>query len=189
MRRVQGDGRCALIGLSSKSRKLPGMERCLSIVRVVVLGAAGVAAAVASAGCGLAGTDEAAPRTRTAADPPVVLHGEAARAARAVDRLARALRDGDVERLCRAGAVFTSAVVAEMDRVGGGCEASLELSSELRHPPALRVTRLAYEVDLATAEVRVGRHSTIPLDIVRDGRRWLVSFSDGLDPIGALNRP
>jgi hypothetical protein len=59
------------------------------------------------------------------------------------------------------------------------CEASVELSDALAHPPALTVTKLTRTNGLATARVRVGNRSTIPLDIVRSGRRWLVSFSDG----------
>jgi hypothetical protein len=38
------------------------------------------------------------------------------------------------------------------------------------------------------ARVRIGSGSTIPLDIVRSGGRWLVSFSGGLDPIGVVNQ-
>ena len=79
-----------------------------------------VAAAVLVAGCGSSPTGATdattATVTHTTAAPLRRLWTagrEQARAARAVDVLARALRDGDVERLCRPGAVFTSAVVAE----------------------------------------------------------------------------
>jgi hypothetical protein len=154
--------------------------------RVVVAGVAALAAAVLAAGCGfVADTPPAKP---AAPAPPAALHGEAARAAGAVDRLERSLLGGEVERLCRPGAVFTSAVIAQMSRPAGSCEASVELSEALVHPPALKVTKLTQTGALATARVRVGDGSTIPLDIVRSGRRWLVSFSDGVNPIGVLDQ-
>jgi hypothetical protein len=139
-------------------------------------------------GCGTLGTSEPSPGARHTAPTTAVLHGDAARAAHAVYEFGRALRDRDVERLCRPGAVFTPAVVSVLDEVGEGCEASLELSSALRHPPTLTVTRLDYARGLSTAQVRVGSGSTMPLDLVQGGRRWLVSFSDGNSPIAALQQ-
>jgi hypothetical protein len=159
-------------------------------VRVLPLrSAAAMAAVVFLAGCGVTDPSETTPAKRTAGTEPTAparLRGEPARAARAVHVLARTLRDGEVERLCRPGAVFTSAVVAELNEGGQSCEVSLELSTALQHPPDLTVTKLAFEPGLATAQVRVGRGSTIPLDIVRKGRRWLVSFSNGAEPVGAI---
>lgn len=159
------------------------------VVRCLTVGGVALGVLVLLAGCGPLGVNE--PKASAAGSEPsapAVLHGGAARAAHAVAVLGRALHQGDVERLCRAGAVFTPAVVATLKEVGRGCEASLELSSALRHPPALTVTRLHYEPGLATARVRVGRGGTMPLDIVHYGRRWLVSFSDGNSPIGALQQ-
>jgi hypothetical protein len=150
--------------------------------------AAALAAVVLIAGCDTAGVDEPTPATRSAPPVRASLHREAARAARAVADLEDAFRNGDVERLCTPGAIFTPAVVAAMNEGGESCEASVELSSELHRPPDLTVTRLALESGLATAHVRVGRGPTIPLDIVRSGRRWLVSFSNGIDPVGAVQR-
>jgi hypothetical protein len=100
--------------------------------------------------------------------------------------LARALRNGDIERLCRPGAVFTSAVVAAMNQAGESCEASLERSPALLDPPALTVTSLAFEPGLARARVRIGGGRTVPLDIVRSGHRWLVSFSEGAEPLAVI---
>jgi hypothetical protein len=172
-----------------------GVEpRCiLRFARIVVLsltvGGFAIAALVLLTGCGPLGVNEPkASAARSESSAPAVLHGGAARAAQAVAVLDRALHQGDVERLCRPGAVFTPAVVATLKEVGSGCEASLELSSALRHPPALTVTRLHYEPGLATSQVRVGRGGTMPLDIVHYGRRWLVSFSGGASPIGALEQ-
>jgi hypothetical protein len=150
---------------------------------------AALAAIVVAAACGTTGTRRPTPPSGTATPvPPARLHGEAARAAGAVAVLGRALRNGRVERLCEPGAVFTPAVVAVMNEDGRSCEATLEASTELRRPPALTVTNLAYEPGLATAQVGVGRGSTFPLDIVRRGRRWLVSFSAGTNPLVAMQR-
>lgn len=149
-----------------------------------------VAAAVLVAGCSSSRTggttDTNTTATRSTAAAPPTFHGEQARAARAVDELARALRDGDVERLCRPAAVFTPAVVAGMNTAFDTCEQDVELSSIFTRPPALSVVKLSHRPDLATLQVRVGRGATIPLDVVRGRRRWLVSFSDGNDPLTAL---
>jgi hypothetical protein len=147
-----------------------------------------VAAVVFLAGCGSLQPAAAGRSTRPAPPVPATLHGEPARAAAAVDALARALRNGDVERLCRPGAVFSSAVVASMNEGGESCEASLERSPALRDTPTLTVTSLAFEPGLARARVRVGGGRSIPIDIVRSGHRWLVSFSDGADPLALIRR-
>ena len=165
------------------------LERKHSIRSLTRTGTVLAAVAVA-VGCGHAagpaGTPAAKPPRAAAAPPPV--HGAQARAAHAVGAFADALRNGDVARLCRPGAVFTAEVVAELNAGGETCEASVELSSALTQPPALTVTQLKLEPDLATTQVRVGSGSTIPLDIVRDGRRWLVSFSNGIAPITAITQ-
>lgn len=160
--------------------------------------AAGAAVCVliasAVAGCGsltitdtgtTAGSAATAQRT-TRAPRPLRLQGEPARAAAAVSTFFRALRDGDVEGLCRPGVIFTAAVIADIQSVGDSCEASDEVSSLLRRPPVLTVVGLAFRRDLAIARVRAGER-VVPLDVVRDGRRWLVSFSDGVNPLDALD--
>lgn len=150
-----------------------------------------LAAVVLVAGCsspGIGDTTAGARSVRPASPVPVSPYGQPARAVRAVEVFARALRDGDVERLCRPGAVFTFAVVASMNAGGESCEASLERSDALRHPPTLIVTRLAFEPGLARAGVRVGAATSISLDVVRSGRRWLVSFAGGADPVAAVGQ-
>jgi hypothetical protein len=150
---------------------------------------AALAALALVAGCGQVAQEKEAPGApgQSSAQPLVpTAHGEAARAVSAIGALARALRDGDVERLCRPNAIFTAAVVADNDVNGQSCESAVELSSAVRRPPALTVTALASRPDLATARVRVGQGRTVRLDLVRDGPRWLVSFSDGVNPLAVL---
>jgi hypothetical protein len=158
---------------------------------LVARAVAALATVALVSGCGVAttaGESTISTGADAAAAEPLALHGAEARAAGAVDVLGRALRDGDVARLCRPGDVFTPSVVVELNTSGASCEASLELSSALTQPPALTVTSLSYRPGLATAQVRLGTGATIPLDLVHDGRRWLVSFSDGVDPIAALEQ-
>ena len=145
-----------------------------------------LAAVVFIAGCGSPGAGETTAGARKGPPAPVSAQGEAARAVGAVAAFAHALRDGDVELLCRPGAVFTPAVVTSMNSGGDSCEASLERSDALEHPPTMIVTGLAFEPGLARTRVSVGGRSAIPLDVVRSGRRWLVSFSDGADPVAAV---
>jgi hypothetical protein len=133
-------------------------------------------------------TTTPAPRTTAEAPAPPAFHGEQARAARAVDELAGALRDGDVARLCRPGAVFTTAVVTAMNADSVSCEQDVESSSVVARPPTLSVAKLSFRPGLATMDVRVKGGTTLPLSVVRSGRRWLVSFSAGNLPLSAVAR-
>jgi hypothetical protein len=109
--------------------------------------------------------------TPTAAERPVL---------RSLAAVEQAYAAGDVRRLCRPGALLDPAVI------GDGCERRLE--SLIANVPRLRVTvqALALRRDLATAAVRTMSGDTTTVDFVRRGRRWLMSFSDGQDPIAAL---
>ena len=137
-------------------------------------------------GCGL----DVAPGTKTAparkARQPAPLHGEAAKASRAVTRLTRALGDGDVERVCRPNAIFTAAVIREVNLGGVTCESAVEASLASWGPPRTDVVSVSVEPDLATARVRVRGGHVVPVTLLRDRGRWLLSFSDGDDPLGAL---
>jgi len=145
-----------------------------------------VGVAVLLAGCGVLTQDPAAGRPTPPAPPPR-LHGEAARVAGAVGGLAAALRSGDVERVCRPNAVLTAAVVGEMNSSGASCEATVESMLTDFGPPRLTVLGVALEPDLATARVRVRNGGVVPLTLLRAAGGWLVSFSDGNDPLSALN--
>jgi hypothetical protein len=109
--------------------------------------------------------------TPTAAERPVL---------RSLAAVEQAYAAGDVRRLCRPGALLDPAVI------GDGCERRLE--SLIANVPRLQVTvqALALRRDLATAAVRTTSGSATTVDFVRRGRRWLMSFSDGQDPIAAL---
>jgi hypothetical protein len=133
------------------------------------------------------GTTTATAPTDTAPAPPVAPSVRTG-ATSAVAGLATALGDSDVEQLCQPGAIFTPAVVAAMNAGGQTCEAGLEVSSVLASPPTLAVTGLTAKPGLATAQVKIPDGSTIPIDLVPDGRRWLVSFSNGADPLSVLEQ-
>jgi hypothetical protein len=113
----------------------------------------------------------AASATPTAAERQVL---------RSLDAIERAYAAGNVRRLCRPGALLDPAVI------GAGCERALE--SLMANVPRLRVTveAVALRRDLATAAVRTTSGSSTTVDFVRHGRRWLMSFSDGQDPLPAL---
>jgi hypothetical protein len=153
-----------------------------------ITAAATLLAVAALAGCGGGSSDAAREQTTTASKPPPTLHGRAAQAAGGVRRLERALRDGDVVALCRPGSVFTRAVIKDMYGDGVSCEAQVEATGVLAKPPRLTVTGIALERDLARAEVRVGNVTDVPLELVRGRSRWLVSFSEGDNPIVALEQ-
>jgi hypothetical protein len=157
-------------------------RRLFSTIAATALGVATLA------GCGGGDSNSS---TAAGSEPPATtpaLHGRAAEAAGAVKTLEQALHDGDLVALCRPGAIFTRAVIKDMYGDGTNCQAALEASGAVTKPPKLTVTRITTERDLARAEVRVSNGTTAPLDLVRDGSRWLVSFSEGNNPIVALEQ-
>jgi hypothetical protein len=120
----------------------------------------------------------------TAADPTPTPDTAAAQAViRALGAVRRAYNAGSVRRLCRAGALVDAAVVRSQH---GHCESRLE--SLLANVPRLRFTvrDLTLQPDLATASVSTATGTGARVDLVRDGQRWLLSFSDGANPMPAL---
>jgi hypothetical protein len=155
--------------------------------------AAAAAAAVLGTGCGVEEAPLATSRTPTTTTaqahttrPPAPLRGRAADAARAVGGFTLALRNGDVERVCTPNAIFTAAVVRGIGGGGLSCEAAVEAMLTSWGPPRSDVLSVAVEPDLATARVRVRGGRVVPLTLLRAGKRWLLSFSDGNDPLSAL---
>lgn len=93
---------------------------------------------------------------------------------------------GNVRRLCRPGSLLDPAVVRAQDAQAEGCESELE--SLMANVPRLRVTVRGLDLrsDLATAAVLTTTGTGATVDFVRHGQRWLMSFSEGADPIAAL---
>ncbi len=88
--------------------------------------------------------------------------------------------------LCRPDALVDAAVIRRLDRRPGGCEAQLEVLLANSPPMQLTVQRVRLRSDLATAVVTTHRGTTVSVDLVRGPRGWLISFSDGDDPMPAL---
>jgi hypothetical protein len=160
-----------------------GDGRRMSVLRTTFPAIATAAALSLGAGCSDDHTARPAP---TPKPTPQIRSGEAARAAAAVRRLEVALRRGDVERLCAPDDVFTRAVVEQLGVPPMSCEATVEISPALSRAPRLAVDRIRLRPDLATAAVRVDDRPPVALDLVRGQRRWLVSFSNGADPLVAV---
>lgn len=162
--------------------------RSLIIVMTAVL----VAVLIVTAPLGSARTPAAtttvasASPTSTTPPPRSTLSPPTGDAARAVDRLVAGMRSGDVEGMCRPGRFLTTAVVGAMDDAGLTCEADVEAEFSATPPKGVVLLGISTLPDVATARVRSAGGTTVPLTLVRDGRRWLVSFSHGADPISAL---
>jgi hypothetical protein len=117
---------------------------------------------------------------------PTPTAGPARHVDRALAAVQRAFNAGDVRQLCRPGAIVDAAVIREQNGHSGGCESELE--SLIANEPPLRLTirQVALRRDLATASVTTASGAAVPIDLVRRGRRWMLSFSDGVDPMPAL---
>jgi hypothetical protein len=104
----------------------------------------------------------------------------------ALDRVQRAFDAGDAALLCRPGALVDPAVIREQNSASGGCEAEAETLIGDEPQMQLEVRSVAAKRDLATATVKTARGTTAHVDLVRSGGRWLLSFSDGEDPLPVL---
>jgi hypothetical protein len=120
------------------------------------------------------------------ASTPTPPAGPAREVARSLAAVQRAFNAGDVTQLCRPGALLDTAVIRRQNAQSGGCEAELEGLMTDERPLRLRVRQVALRPDLASATVATASGASVPVDLVRHGRRWLVSFSDGDDPLPAL---
>ncbi|MGH2945976.1 MAG: hypothetical protein ACRDPC_06915, partial [Solirubrobacteraceae bacterium] len=117
---------------------------------------------------------------------PAPVTGRAREVLRALAAVRQAFNAGDVRRLCRSGALVDPAVIRQQNRLPGGCESELEGLVANEPPMRLTVRRLALRRDLATATVATASGADVQIDLVRQGRRWLLSFSGGNDPMPAL---
>jgi hypothetical protein len=111
---------------------------------------------------------------------------EGEQVSRALAAVQRAFNAGDVARLCRPAALVDPAVIRQQNRLAGGCESEIEGLVANEAPLRLTVQRLALQRDLASAEVATSGGADVSVDFVHQGRRWLLSFSGGNDPMPAL---
>ena len=158
------------------------LRRLAILATVLIVGTTALDAALGSSGRdGLATGKATAPRPAAPSHPSP----ETKRVAAAIGAVQQAFDAGDVRQLCRPGALVDPAVIREQASQPGGCESELE--TLVAHGPIrLAVGSVAVKPDLATAAVRTADGATVPVDLVRDGSRWLLSFSDGDDPLPAL---
>jgi hypothetical protein len=105
---------------------------------------------------------------------------------RSLAAVQRAYAAGNIRRLCRPGALVDPAVIRAQNAGRNECESELE--SLTAHTRRLQVTvrDIALRPDLATVVVSVAGGSEDPVDFVRRGGRWLLSFSAGNDPMPVL---
>jgi hypothetical protein len=157
----------------------------LLLLLFIVLLSAGVRSVAPTAGNpGAAGATRRAPVGATPTPTPPA--GSARAVARSLAAVERAFNAGDVQRLCRPGALVDPAVIREQNAASGGCESELETLMANEPPLRLAVRRFAPRPDLVTANVVTASGDAVAVDFVRQGTRWLLSFSDGEDPMQAL---
>jgi hypothetical protein len=135
---------------------------------------------------GPAAASRGASASIVASPNPAPMTGASRAVLKTLTRVQRAYDAGNVRRLCRPGNLIDAAVISRENARSGGCEQELE--GLMATVPRLRieVRELALEPDLATATVSSAGGASVPVDLVRGGRGWLLSFSDGADPIPAL---
>ncbi len=135
-------------------------------------------------------TGTAPQRTPAAAQPTATptpaSSAHAPAIAAAVARVQHAFNAGDTGALCRPDALVDAAAIRRLDRRPGGCEAQLEVLLADSSPMQLTVRKVSMRSDLATAVVTTHPGTTVSVDLVRGPRGWLISFSDGDDPMPAL---
>ena len=118
----------------------------------------------------------------TASPTPAPTTAQAQAVIKSLAAVQRAYDAGNARRLCRPGAIVDAAVIRRQSARSGGCESKIE--SLMGNVPRLRFTvrGLTLEPDLATATVTTAKGTSVPVDLIRDGQRWLLSFSDGGRP-------
>jgi hypothetical protein len=155
----------------------------LPVLGLLVLGVVGAVLVIVSTPA--ASTPRPRP-TPARTPPPTATTAPARRVLALLAAVERAYDAGDVRGLCRPGALVDPAVVRAQNAELNGCESELE--AMMASIPRLRLTvrRLSVRPDLATAAVTTAAGNAASVDFVRRGDRWLLSFSDGEDPMPAL---
>jgi hypothetical protein len=105
---------------------------------------------------------------------------------RALGAVEHAFGTGDVVRLCRPGALVDPAVIRQQNAHHGGCESEMERLIASRQRLRLSVRSVSLRRDLATADVATASGASVPVDFIRRGAHWVLSFSNGIDPMPAL---
>jgi len=134
------------------------------------------------------GSGEAAPVAQPAAatPTPTPATGTAREVLRSLAAVENAYDAGNVRRLCRPGALVDPAVIHAQNDARDGCEGELE--ELMANVPRLQVTvrGLATRSDLVTVDIVAANGAEATVDFVQRDGRWLLSFSDGDDPLPAL---
>lgn len=135
---------------------------------------------------GPAAATPAPDRSPSARSTPTAPAADARAVLRSLAAVQRAYEAGNVRRLCRPGALVDPAVIRAQNAGPDACETELE--SLIARAPTLRLTvrDVALRPDLATVVVSVAGGADHPVDFVRRGGRWLLSFSAGNDPMPVL---
>jgi hypothetical protein len=163
--------------MMGRRRAIPIFLLLLLVLFGTVMQIVGGAAAVPSA-------TRQAPVGATPTPTPTT--GRARAVVRSLVAVEAAFNAGDVALLCRPGRVVDPAVTRQQNAHSGGCESELETLIANARPMRLVVRHVALRKDLATTTVTTATGTTVPVDLIRHGRDWLLSFSQGGDPISAL---
>jgi hypothetical protein len=130
------------------------------------------------------GASSAATPTPTPTPTPAV--GQTAAVERSLTAVQRAFNAGDVGLLCRRGRLVDPDVIGGQDADAPGCEAELEALMADAPPMRLTMRRVTVRPDLASVTVTTAGGQDAVVDMVRRGDRWLLSFSNGNDPMPVL---
>jgi hypothetical protein len=117
---------------------------------------------------------------------PVPAGGQTGAVVKSVAAVQQAFNAGDIGLLCRGGQLVDPAVISGQNADGSSCAAELE--TLMGHAPPLKLTvrRVSLRADLASATVSTAGGQDAVVDMVRRGDRWLLSFSNGNDPMPVL---
>jgi hypothetical protein len=134
---------------------------------------------------GIRGTD-AATQPAPVSPTPAPATPAALPLIRSLTDVQRAYAAGDVRALCRPGVLLDPAVIRQEHPGSGACQSRLD--TLMSNVPRLqfKVQGLNLEPDLATVTVSTTAGTGQRVNLVRRGQRWLLSFSDGADPIPVL---
>lgn len=132
------------------------------------------------------GDSPSVPPAATPTPTPTPAVGQTAAVERSLTAVQRAFNAGDVGLLCRRGRLVDPDVIGGQDADAPGCEAELEALMADAPPMRLTMRRVTVRPDLASVTVTTAGGQDAVVDMVRRGDRWLLSFSNGNDPMPVL---